>query len=351
MDGPQLYFWYTEREGTEYMYRVWDYLRETGAIESYKTRDHKDVKYDPVGYLYDYVTTFRDTEWIASIPNYNPSILPLWLASVLGKRTTFFISTPRWDRDMFESWDWFDIPFRRSIWRRYLGSHNTTVVTFNESAQAGLEDELGVESTVIPSTAAPDGETFRPLETVERRDPPTILFVGRLVPEKGVEYLLEVAEANSDVDFWFCGDGPLVDAVTDRADERPNVQYKGYVEDERELAELYNRASVLAHPVRRTDRWMEYFGGVIVESLLCGTPVVATDHPGPKSILDEETGIVVPEADTNTFERSLIELAKDSERCDRMGRRGRALATREFALRSVAEKWLEAVVGDDRPVE
>jgi glycosyltransferase involved in cell wall biosynthesis len=343
-DDLKLYFWYSERDGNGYMYRAWDYLRDEGRVTEYESRNFWDVKYDAWGYLRDYVTKFRDWEWVVSIPNYDASILPLWVASKLGKQTTFFISTPYWDHDHFEYWDGPDVPaFRRYMWKDYLRSENTTVVTFTDYAADALRDKFDVESRVIPSTAVPDTDVFRPLSSVEEREPPTILFVGRLVPEKGVEYLLEIAENNPELDFWFCGDGPLKEAVQSGAEAHPNIEYKGFVEETDELVEIYNQAAVLAHPVRRKDGWMEFFGAVLVEALACETPVVATDHIGPKDILNSDVGVVVSESKTDEFERELISLANDGDRREEMGKVGRERAVEKYDLKEVAQQWLDAV--------
>lgn len=336
-------FWYQNYEDASYMFRVWEHLRKEGHIDEYKTINHDAFTplRSPSKYARRYLETFSGWRWVVRIPPYHSTVVPIELANELGKETLFFSPCPFWERDLIES----HIPGLRPVWKRYLQSERTKVVTFTEAAQRSLLEIHGIDSRVIPSTGVPDTNVYRPLPSVDTRTTPTVLFVGRMVPEKGIDLLLNIAESTEDVEFWFCGSGPMADEVERQAKRLSNVRNLGYISDEARLIEIYNEATVLAHPVCELNDWVEYYGGVIVEALACGTPVVATAHPGPKSILTEDIGVLIPESATDQFESELLELAKDRERCDRIGQLGREHVRNHHSLDEVSKMWLDALQG------
>jgi glycosyltransferase involved in cell wall biosynthesis len=115
------------------------------------------------------------------------------------------------------------------------------------------------------------------------------LFVGRLVAEKGVERLLEVWEKLLDpLPLRIVGNGPLHAAV-ERAVGRSNgsIEWLGQVPREQAM-ELAKRARFLVFP----SEWYEGFPLTLVESLACGTPVIAARLGSvAEMIVDGVTGI------------------------------------------------------------
>ena len=97
------------------------------------------------------------------------------------------------------------------------------------------------------------------------------LFVGRLSPEKGLETMLRAWELTREFPLKIAGDGPLAEFVHKRAAELPNVEYLGRREP-KEILQLMQEATVLVFP----SEWYEGLPMTIIESLACGTPVLAS---------------------------------------------------------------------------
>ena len=97
------------------------------------------------------------------------------------------------------------------------------------------------------------------------------LFVGRLSEEKGLAALLDAwSEGSQTIPLKIAGAGPLEKFVASRAGELPSVEYLGHCGYER-VIELLKGAVFLMLP----SRWYEGMPMAVLESMACGTPVVA----------------------------------------------------------------------------
>ena len=208
---------------------------------------------------------------------------------------------------------------RRVPWiaRRLL--RRTRVVVAPSNALADAVRALGVDAVVIP------GGVDVPPETGEEDVPPSVLFAGRLSPEKGV---LELVEAADGLPLVVAGDGPLRDRV-------PGAL--GFVPHE-ELERLYARAAVVACPSYR-----EGFGVVCAEAMAHGKPVVASAVGGLLDlVVDGETGILVPPGDVDALRKALARLLEDRALRERMGAAARDRVSARFAWPAVTRATLEA---------
>jgi phosphatidylinositol alpha-1,6-mannosyltransferase len=204
-----------------------------------------------------------------------------------------------------------------------------------------------VEVGVVPPGV--DTERFHTAEPGERRETrrsfglpesgPLVLSVGRLVPRKGVDVLIDAAASlrkrHPDLTLAVAGEGRDRRRLERRAlHRRAPVRFLGRVPDER-LPALYASADVFAAPNR--TRWggleQEGFGIVFVEAAACGVPQVAGRSGGaPEAVEAGETGIVVdrPE-DPAAVAEALGVLLDDPGLRTRLSRASRERAVREFS--------------------
>ncbi|HEV7759908.1 MAG TPA: glycosyltransferase [Acidimicrobiales bacterium] len=151
-------------------------------------------------------------------------------------------------------------------------------------------------------------------------DRPIVAFAGRWVEEKGFDVLLQAAPRvlarRPDTLFVVAGErsvayerfsqrcAPLVDALG------PAFVDLGLVRDRRRLAAFYAAADVFVLP-SRTD----CLASVQIEALLCGTPVVATDIPGARSVVRSTgAGLLVPPEDPEALADAIVAVADDPRR-------------------------------------
>ena len=169
-----------------------------------------------------------------------------------------------------------------------------------------------------------------------RHQTPVLLFVGRLVPYKGVDVLLRALDG-IEATTLLVGGGPLraeLEAQA-RALRLSRVRFLGEVSDE-ELTALYRAADVLVLPsVTRA----EAFGVVQLEAMACGVPVVSTNLPSgvPWVNQHDKTGLVVSPGDADGLRQALLALLTDQPRREALGRYARERVDREFTLRRMAQ--------------
>lgn len=167
-----------------------------------------------------------------------------------------------------------------------------------------------------------------------------LLFVGRMVPQKGISYLLEamplVLEKHPGTKLVLVGRGSLCGDLKKKVSGMGldgSVAFSGYVEED-ELREAYGACDVFALP-----SIVEPFGIVIVEAMASGKPVVCTDSGGVKEIVaDGVNGFIVPSRDPGALAGRICQLLSDEDLRDRMGRAGRSIAEAKFDWKTVAAK-------------
>ncbi|HEY6836506.1 MAG TPA: glycosyltransferase family 4 protein [Gaiellaceae bacterium] len=163
-----------------------------------------------------------------------------------------------------------------------------------------------------------------PEETSPGDDPPTVLFAGRLSPEKRIDV---VAAATDGLPRVIAGDGPLRDLLPDAL---------GFV-PQRELFGLMDRAAVLLLTSER-----EGLPNVVLEAMARGKTVVSTPVGGIPAVIDHgETGLIVPIGDVQATRAAVERALGDPELRQRIGAAARARVREYCSWDRVTEQTLE----------
>jgi glycosyltransferase involved in cell wall biosynthesis len=256
----------------------------------------------------------------------------------------------------------FGFPLVRHVYR-----HADAVVTYGEHVRRyvagyrGHDDDIAIApQSVEPELfgrAVTDAEIAawraeaglappaRPVASEPSRveDGPLVLFVGRLVPEKGVGVLLDAwrrLPAGHGATLAVIGDGPLAPEVA----AAPGVRLLGPLPRER-LPVAYAAAQLVAVPSIPTPRFREPWGLVCNEALHQATPVVATTAVGAVAgglVRDGETGLVVPPGDPAALAAALVRLLDDEALRAQLGEAGRA-ALAGHSFEAMADAFGEAL--------
>ncbi len=236
-----------------------------------------------------------------------------------------------------------NIPVSRPAYRHVM--QQSAAVT---AVSRWLSDEARSIVSMKPPVVAPmpvRTEIFSPDASTPRTR--RLLFVGRLMAQKGIELLLDaLTSLPQDVGLDIIGDGPDRTALESRARElgiAERVEFHGAVK-QFALPLFYRRAAALVVPSSE-----EGLGLVAVEAQLCETPVVAFDSGGlPDVIQHDRTGILVQQRDAGALGSAIAALLSRADGGASLAGAGRLHALATFAPESVAKRYAEiyrSVVG------
>jgi glycosyltransferase involved in cell wall biosynthesis len=181
--------------------------------------------------------------------------------------------------------------------------------------------------------------------------PLRILSVGRLVPKKGIDVLLEALARLKQRGVAFAcriaGDGPERERLLRRARGLPpgSVEFLGF-QSFADMKDLYAWADVFALPCRvASDGDRDGVPNAILEAMASGVPVVASDAGGVSEVLThKETGWLVPPNDPAALASALEEAGSEEELRSHLARGARAEVETRFDARKATETFVRLVV-------
>lgn len=260
-------------------------------------------------------------------------VLPTFLAALLGRLrgSRVFVSdlgggawTPGYHVDQ-SRWITAHLPISRYAARALPGRNRRAAVIHG-----------GVDLGRYPMRAAAEHDG-------------SAVFLGRLLPHKGVHVLIEGMPAG--VPLHVIGPAPdpgylerLLGAAAGRA-----VEFHLGLPDAAVAARL-RRAMALVHPTPvgadGSPGANELFGLALVEAMACGCPVIASDVPPlAEIVIDGESGLLVPPNDPAAIGAALARLATDPELWRRLSAGARARVAERFTWERVVERCLAAYAG------
>jgi glycosyltransferase involved in cell wall biosynthesis len=226
----------------------------------------------------------------------------------------------------------------------------TLIVTVSKYSLEKIQKHYHVDKAkvrIVPNGVDP--EKFNPVgdrEAVKRQfglnDKPVILFVGSLIPRKGLPFLVEAAKKTvkqqADTKFVIVGDGPLKSQLMsnlDKANLSGNFMFlSGLNEDA--LVAVYDCADVFVLPSVQEGQ-----GIVLLEAQASAKPVVAFNVGGVnEAVLNGETGLLVSRGNSGELADALLKLLSDESLREKMGANGRRFVMDNFTWDVCAERML-----------
>lgn len=191
------------------------------------------------------------------------------------------------------------------------------------------------ESAVLDATSSRDNHL-------------TLVTICRLVIGKGVDLVLRALKILDDrqipYSYLIGGDGPerkALESLTKSLGLRGKVDFRGLVAGEQKWR-LLSMADIFVTTSRfdPSGPWREGFGIAFVEAAAFGIPVVASNSGGiPDAVVDNETGILVPEESPQDIADALTRLYMEPESRKRMGEAARLRAREQFTPAAIAKNF------------
>lgn len=235
------------------------------------------------------------------------------------------------------------IGLARSILRRWLYPRANAVVVQTEQIGNWMREHVpGSRLSVIPNPVRPCPGDALESESPSRQ--PTIIAIGRLVPQKGFDLLLQafaraVAGHHHAWMLRLIGDGPEKEGLSTLASELG-------IADRVELTGLVRNPGIF---LRRADLFVlssrfEGMPNVLLEAMACGLPVVSFDCPsGPRDVIRHEVdGLLVPAGDVESLAAALDRLMSSESERRRLGACAKEVVER-FSVERVSQMWDDAL--------
>ncbi len=249
----------------------------------------------------------------------------------------------------------YPLPFR--LIERYNLTHTDYGIVGSAGAAAVWREKgyAGPMST-IPQFGV-DPAIFSPPDGKRDASSPFLVgYVGRLVPEKGVDLLLKaVAGIEGEWRLDVVGAGPgrdQLDMLTRQLGMAERVAFRGALPSA-ELPHLYRQLDVLVVPSRSQPNWIEQFGRVLIEAMACGVPIVGSDCGEIPNVVGN-AGLIFPEQDVQALQDCLARLMQNRDLRTRLAQLGRARVLDHFTQAQVATDtvavYREMINGQQRPV-
>ena len=231
---------------------------------------------------------------------------------------------------------WLVLMVQWQLWQRWRCAIDR-VVALSHGMKTELE-QAGLPSVEVIHNGVPVRERRPSL-----RDPPTVAYAGRLVPEKGIHGLIRAfAIATQKIPharLLIAGQGTSENQLRDLSAQlgvADNITWLGHL-PRLEMERQFDQAWVQVVP----SLWSEPFGNVTTEAMMRGTAIIASAMGAqPEIIQPDVTGFLVPPGDIEAMATGLTKLLLNRDLAETMGQAGRTRALTYFSEDTRTERFI-----------
>ncbi|MBP9051841.1 MAG: glycosyltransferase [Ilumatobacteraceae bacterium] len=228
------------------------------------------------------------------------------------------------------------LPSRRrrgSVFKRLLAGAQAGTIAVGSASADDLTRYFGIprHSITVVHNGVAESEFVRPPTS----SPPVVGCAARLEDQKGIDLLLRAMAQIPDARLVLVGDGDRRIALEQQAAElgiTDRVDFVGWLPDARQQIASFDVFALASRD--------EAFPLTIVEAMLSGTPVVATDVGSvAEAVIDSVTGLLVPAGDVPALVVALRRMLDDAQLRDRLALAARSHAVEHFTDVAMAEGY------------
>ncbi|RAP52611.1 MAG: hypothetical protein BZ138_02935 [Methanosphaera sp. rholeuAM270] len=248
-----------------------------------------------------------------------------------------------------EDWDWEKKNGLKekivNVIIRYLSNHADAILVPGSLHKKYFHEKLKVPEEkifIMPNVSNISGNADI---TKKSYDTKKILYVGRLIERKGVNYLLEAYKnlKIDDVELIIVGSGSEEEKLKQYVAENhvKNVRFTGKIDNE-ELEEYYNTSNLVVVPSINKgmgDPWVF----VLNEAMYYYNPIIATDAVGAAPDMIKGNGYIVKEKDSDALCEAMSSILSDDDLAKNMSLKSKEIINNEFKYSNMINSFNECV--------
>lgn len=218
-----------------------------------------------------------------------------------------------------------------------------TYIEYSKPLLSVKEKVVVIPNTINPNKFCLTTEQMAEISVIKESygNKPIVLFVGRHVKYKGLEFLIQATKyIHNDCKILIGGKGPLTDDLKLAAKNIANIEFLGRIDDDK-LAVFYHAADIFAFPSITKN---EAFGVVLAEAMYCSTPAITFEIVGSGVnwvSLDQQTGIECPNSDPVKFGEAINMLLSNSSLRESLGCNAKKRVNDLFVIDQIRDVVIE----------
>lgn len=233
--------------------------------------------------------------------------------------------------------------FLKIFWISFLKQKKLKIVTVTRSSFTTLTHNFEINGQITQIYHAVDVSKFK-VNHNKDYEKLHILFVGKLLYEKGLDTIVELIKTLDKTKFHFhiVGDGEYKKNI-EKIFDNENVTYYGWINDKIKLAKIYQKCHIFLNPSIKTDKWQELFGIVNIEAMASGLVVIASNHIGPSEIIiNNKNGFLVEEKDSSAIISIINTLYTDRNLLQYISQNA-IESSRKYSIENISKQWKKVI--------
>jgi glycosyltransferase involved in cell wall biosynthesis len=276
---------------------------------------------------------------------HTPPPLTAYYSAKACKRSKFpFVVTYHCDLELPKLIGKIATAIYQRTFSRYTFKRANKIIVHTRTYGATSRTLWKFEDVVIPSAVNPnrfrgDMDTSEIVKRHDLKGKKVVLFVGRVVPHKGVDYLIDSAKFTpKNVTYLVVGSGDYIDKLRKKARDRKDGNrfiFTGSVSFD-DIPKYFAACDVFVLP---SISRLEAFGLVILEAMASKRPVIVSNIPGVTEVVTEGVeGLHAEPMNAKDLAEKINTLLSDEDLCRKMGEAGRKKVENEFTWNKVVSQ-------------
>lgn len=198
------------------------------------------------------------------------------------------------------------IPNNTILTAKYVYSSIDQLITVSSALKNNIFQQIGCDSIVIPNMV---GKEFHYLPSnLKKKESIQLITTGRLIPEKHFDMLIQAIAniSTPKLQLYIIGNGSekqKLQKLVEKLQVKDQIQLLGH-KSKQEIVTLLQQSDIFVLPSQS-----ETFGVAYIEALACGLPIIATDCGGPRDIVTQKNGLLIPVNDQQALEQAIVQMS------------------------------------------